>query len=204
MKYEQFSYLYPPRPSVNIPPEALPQWEKSGYWSQTKKNGTANVMAITPDRKVIAMTRHKTEHKAWAPDAATGLAFRDLSGGWYVFTAELLHSKVPGLRNINYIHDVLVADSEHLTGTTFAERQALLARLFPDAVAHISGGYRVIDPHTWLACNHTDGFAAMFRTLSQKRSPEDEGIVLKKPTAKLAFCLTATSNSAWQAKCLTV
>ena len=129
------------------------------------------------------------------------LAFLGLPGGWYVFTAELLHSKVPGLRNINYIHDILVTDSEHLTGTTFAERQALLSRLFPDAVEHVSGGYRVINPNTWLANNHTANFATMFKTISEKRNPEDEGLVLKNPTARLAFCLTATSNSAWQAKC---
>jgi hypothetical protein len=201
MKYNQFSYLYPPRPDAAIPPAMLNLYEARGFVAQTKKNGTSNVMAVSPDRKITAMTRHKTDHKLWSPDAITQHAFLDLHGGWYVFVAELLHSKVPGLRHTNYINDILVADGEHLTGTTFAERQALLAELFPNAVEHISGGYKVIDSNTWLAENFHSGFSALFETMTSRQQPEDEGLVLKNPNTKLAFCTTASSNSAWQVKC---
>ena len=132
-------------------PVTLPLYEARGYVAQYKKNGQANVMAISPDRQIIAMNRHNEKHRQWQPSGATQTAFNDLPRGWYVFCAELLHAKVKAIRDINFIHDVLVANGEHLTGTTFADRQTILADLFPNAVDHISGGYRVIDSHTWLA-----------------------------------------------------
>jgi hypothetical protein len=202
MKYHTFSYLYPPRPDNAIPPNMLGFYEQRGYVCQLKKNGTGNVMAISPDRQIIAMNRHHDVHKLWTPDEITRRAFLDLPGdGWYYLVAELLHSKVIGMRHINYINDILVADGEYLIGTTFAQRQNLLAALFPNAVTHIDGGYKVIDANTWLAVNHKSGFAALFDALGRKKQPEDEGLVLKNPNAKLAYCTTAKSNSSWQVKC---
>ncbi|CAM6055322.1 unnamed protein product [Sphagnum tenellum] len=83
-------------------------------------NGTASVLAISPDRQIVAMNRHREEHKLWTPTAANIADFAKLPGkGWYVFVAELMHSKVPGIKNVNYVHDILVADGKHLTGETF-------------------------------------------------------------------------------------
>lgn len=201
MNYQSYQYLYPPRPENAIMPVSLPLYEARGYVAQFKKNGQSNIMAISPDRKIIAMNRHGQQHRQWQPSEATQAAFNDLRGGWYVFTSELIHAKVKVLRDINFIHDILVADSQHLTGTTFAERQTILADLFPHAVDHISGGYRVIDQHTWLAKNYQTGFARLFQGIAERRQAEDEGLVLKNPKARLALCLGERSNVKWQAKC---
>jgi hypothetical protein len=203
--YTTYRFLWPPRPERKIYELQLDWFESQGYWAQYKKNGTGNVMAISPQREVIAKQRTNKPHILWAPSAHTSDAFRSLKGhGWYVFVAELVHSKVAnasflGLRDINYINDILVADGTTLTGTTFTKRQELLADLF--GASHLpvakSGSHYVIDRHTWLARNHRSGFRKMFAGLA---SPEDEGLVLKQPAAKLSSCLRESSNSSWQVK----
>ena len=202
MRFDSWHYLYPPRPENAVTKNFLSLYEKQEYLAQIKLNGTANVLSISPDRKVTAMTRHKDNHKQWAPTAATAKVFANLPGdGWYVFVAELMHSKVPGIRDINYIHDVLVADGEYLVGTTLEERQKLLESLFGIDRSKVTKdtpiSHFVIDANTWLVRNYRVGFAKLFETLDR---PEYEGLVLKNPKAKLDYCSREKSNSTWQAK----
>jgi hypothetical protein len=203
--YTSYSYEFPPRPELAVLVPNLSFYERRGYIAQVKKHGVCNVMDIDPDRNIIAMNRHRKEHVYWRPDAITQMPFLKLAGGWYKFVTELLDRKVVGQRHINYINDILVADSERLIGTTFAERQALLRRLFPDAVIDISGNHYVIDSHTWLARNHTEGgLLALFNNVCHPDNlrihPEDEGLVLKNPKALLMLGIREASNSSWQRK----
>jgi hypothetical protein len=204
--YSNYQFLYPPRPETKnkIYPMQIPQWEARGFWAQYKKNGTNNGIAVAPSGELITRQRRNIPHINWAPSEHTKYAFRHLTGGWHYFITELIHSKVAdgkakGLSDINYIHDILVFRGKHLTGTTFAERQALLAELFDAKHLPVSstGSHYIIDKHTWLARNHTKGFAKMFAGLSGE---EDEGLVLKSPTAKLAPCATEGLNAAWMVK----
>jgi len=204
MRFDDWHYLWPPRPgSENVISKALlGHYEEQGWIAQTKMNGTCNVMAVAPDRKTIkAMSRHNDEHKLWAPSAHTAAPFKNLPGtGWYVFLAELMHSKVSdGPRDTNYIHDILVADGEYLVGTTFAERQALLHKLLVKPTSKKTYTHFVIDDHTWVARNYTQGFEDLFETLIE--TPAYEGVVLKNPNGKLGMCSREKSNSAWQVKC---
>lgn len=203
--YTAYRFLWPPRPEKKIYEMQLNWFESRGYVAQYKKNGTGNVIAISPQRNIIAMQRKNIPHVLWSPSEHTKDAFRDLKGhGWYVFVAELVHSKVAngkaiGLSDINYINDILVADGRYLVGTTFTQRQTMLAELFDLKRRPVAktGSHYVIDQHTWLARNHTSGFQKLFAGLS---SPEDEGLVLKLPTAKLEPCLKLGSNAGWQVK----
>lgn len=205
MRFDSWRYLYPPRPvsSGAVAPNFLGHYEREGWIAQAKLNGTCNVMAVAPDRKTIkAMSRHADSHKMWMPSARTAAPFADLpGGGWYVFVAELMHSKVSGgPRDTNYINDILVADGEYLVGTTFAERHQILFDLFgasPDADGPQS--HIVIDDRTWLARPHTSGFSGLFTSLTQTEM--NEGIVLKNPRGKLALCSKEASNTNWLAKC---
>ena len=209
MRYDEYRYLWPPRPGGKqaITASRISAREKTGAWAQVKKQGTSNILHISPDRHVKAMNRHQADHKLWQPIPQTHQTFANLPGkGWYVICAELMHSKVadPKLKNINYIHDILVADGEYLVGTTFAQRQDMLLSLFPNTVEPLGGvGYKVIDPYTWLAINFMPNpnrpgtFERLFLGLTK---PEDEGLVLKTPNAKLNFCHSETANDSWQWK----
>ena len=58
MRYQSYSYLFPPRPADNRQPgDMLKAIDNgltvyAGWVPQTKKNGTCNVMASAPDRTV--------------------------------------------------------------------------------------------------------------------------------------------------------
>lgn len=199
MRYNTYTYLYPPRPEKAVPPEMIPFHEKRGYVSQIKMNGTCNVLAVSPTKEIVAMNRHKEPHKAWEPNEDTAKDFANLPGnGWYVFVAELMHSKIPGLRNINYVHDILVANGEYLVGKTFEQRQEILYTLLKkknksrELLSHFE-----ISPTLWLAKTFQGDHRALYDKLER---PEYEGLVLKNPKATLDLCLKEKDNASWQVK----
>lgn len=199
MQYTSFAYLWPPRPDNAIGPKMLKVYEAMGFVGQFKKNGTCSVIGISPDKTIKAMNRHNEDHKLWSPTPASSAAFKTLPGtGWYVFVAELLHSKVTGgPRDTNYIFDILVADGEYLIGKTFEERMAILNALFPVDIGE-EDSHRIITPNTWVAKLIPAAFAATFAGLARD---EDEGLVLKDPKAKLQPPTRQASNNDWQVKC---
>jgi ATP-dependent DNA ligase len=107
-----------------------------------------------------------------------------------VFVGELIHTRIHDdeLRNIQYLHDVLVFNGKKLYGETYADRLEFLEFLFKDH----------LDANTWIAQSHRYGFEDLFDSL---RGELNEGLVLKNPNAKLKPCTGPTANSAWQVKC---
>ena len=202
MKYSKYTYLFPPRPETAIPSNFLTTYENKGYVGQYKKNGTCNVTFVSPERDVKVMTRHNEEHKAWAPTEASSKFFKELPGnGWYVFVSELLHSKTPTIKDTHYIFDILVADGEHLTGSTFADRMDILAGFIPvddDGQTESTDSHWVVNPNVWIAKTLQMGFEDTFKRIT---NPEDEGLVLKDPYAKLRLGLKRNANVNWMVKC---
>ena len=201
MRFDEWRYLFPPRPDSKsaIPHTSLSSLEGQGWIAQAKMNGTCNVLAVSPDRKTIkAMSRHADTHKLWQPSAHTLEAFADLPGtGWYVFVAELMHSKVTGgPRDTNYINDILVADGEYLVGTRFVDRRLILSDVFGDPDGPLT--HHVIDDRTWVARSIESNFLDFYNEMTKD---ELEGIVLKKATGKLALCAKEGSNVSWLLKC---
>ena len=205
MKYTEAAFLYPPRPENAILRMSLPMYDKMNWVGQVKKNGTGNVIAVSPEKGVSTRlhcwTRHNAEHKLWTPTAASTEAFRSLPGkGWYVFVAELLHTKVSGIKDVNYINDILVADGEHLVGMTFKARQDIIYSLFNLSKAKEAYSHYVVNPNTWVAKNF-QGLGTNFRDIFDGLDqPEDEGLVIKNPNAGLALGSKASSNSSWMVK----
>jgi hypothetical protein len=184
-------FLYPPRPEQKVAPQLLSFYERRGWIGQLKKNGTCTVIAARGD-DVRFWTRHGEAHKQWTPKAEHIELFAG-TPNWIVLVAELLHSKVPGIRDHLYLFDVLVLDGKPLVGVTLRDRLKLLG---PDSQwwalqqrGQVSIAW-TLDPGS--------NFRAAFESLT---APEDEGIVLKNPEAKLRLMTTATSNTDGQVKC---
>jgi hypothetical protein len=197
MKFDTYSYLWPPRPDDAISPQMLPMMERRGFQAQVKKNGTCNVIAVTPEKGIIAKNRHKEDHTLWRPDINKLSALTGLPGkGWYVFVAELMHSKVKieegGVRDTNYIHDMLVCDGEYLVGVSQVERHRMLCELFGVDKLQPTYSHWVVDQYTWIARQFTEGFKPLYDSLTAK---QDEGLVLKDPKAPLALCTRQASNN---------
>lgn len=202
MRYESYDYLWPPRPENKIASNMIGMIERRGWIGQAKKNGTCNVIAVSPEKTLYCMNRHNETHKLWAPTPASSEAFRALPGrGWYVFVAELLHSKVSasegGVKDTNFINDILVCDGEYLVGQTFLDRQARIADLFLTGGEAETVDHFVVTDKTWVAKNLTKGLKAFYDALVK---PEDEGVVLKDPKSVLAVCGREKSNVGWSVK----
>lgn len=195
MIYDKFTFIEPPRAEKAIPPSLLKAYEMPGWVAQAKKNGTNSVIFISPDKEMFAYNRHGVKHKNWSFDKDNSQAFRNLPGkGWYVINAELLHAKVKGLRDVNYIHDILVDDGEYLCGTSYASRYVRLQNLFFNQAMKAVPTHWILNKYTWLARNFRDNFRDAFDSL---KSDEDEGLVLKNMNG----ILQSKSNNGWTVKC---
>lgn len=193
MIYKEFSPLLPPRAEVRVPSGLLGMYETRGWIAQHKKNGTYSVAYVSPDKEVTFLNRHLEPHKAWNPPPFAKEPYKALPGkGWYVVCAELLHSKVEGIRDVQFIHDILVADGEWLLGETYAQRYSRLLSLFLKN-GDMEASHWVLDNNVWLARNLKSDFKAVFDSLTD---PEDEGLVLKDPTAPLV-----PGGGKWSVKC---
>jgi hypothetical protein len=140
MDYEIYTFFPPPRPEQAIPPDLIRDCEARGFIAQIKKNGTNNVITVSPGHELTTTTRYGTPHQLWTPSEASGQTFRSLPGkDWYVLNAELLHSKTAQIKDVNFIFDIYVHRSQKLIDHTFAQRQALLFALFVDQIAGRNG-----------------------------------------------------------------
>ena len=194
MKYDAYRYLWPPRPETKIPPALIGFYEKRGWWGQVKKNGTCTVIFSHGD-DVVFKTRHDDDHKAWAPQPEHAIFFNGREQ-WNVYVAELLHSKTANVKNHLYLFDILVSDGEDLSGTSFADRQAILLGRYPGNGGAGLGATRVTRQVSRATCYTRD-----FERVWSELAAEDEGIVFKDPASKLAPCVTQTANAMWQVKC---
>lgn len=196
MVYNDYQYLFPPRPETAIPRTMLGFYQKRGFLAQKKKNGTCCVIFACGDR-VIFKTRHGNagEHKLWVPQP-DHIKFFQGQEKWNVFVAEVLHSKVSGgPKNQIFLFDQIVRDGIQLLDETYRERQIGLLTRFAGGKPE-DDQYRVADRIS-LAKNFSGGFGKLFDSLK----PEDEGLVLKDPNAKLRMCFKADANKMWQVKC---
>lgn len=192
-------FMWPPRPENAINRGAIGAFESMGWVAQLKMNGTCSVFEYDPTTETLqAWTRHNEAHKLWVPDINTPALrkLKTLKGGRYVLVGELLHSKVPGIKDTVYLFDILVSDGVELVGKTYAERQLILHGLWP--VRSETHFYNLVDDRLWVAKCLRKGFAAEFAALQK---PEEEGLVFKNPLARLEPCYRQTSNSGWQTKC---
>jgi hypothetical protein len=194
MKYDAYRYLWPPRPETKIPPALIGFYGKRGWWGQVKKNGTCTVIFSHGD-DVVFKTRHDDDHKAWAPQPEHAIFFNGREQ-WNVYVAELLHSKTANVKNHLYLFDILVSDGEDLSGTSFADRQAVLLSRYPGNGGAGLGATRVTEQVSRATCYTRD-----FERVWSELAAEDEGIVFKDPASKLAPCVTQTANAMWQVKC---
>lgn len=208
MKYDRYAYLWPPRPERAQGAALLHSYQQQGWWAQAKMDGTCLVLAVHGrcTHQLVARTRHGDKPPArWYPGEACQAFARRLPGqGWYVFVAELLHTRGVGVKDTIYLHDVLVDDGNYLVGETMGARARRLSSIFglpfiidrgltPTPWSHV-----IVSDGIWLVRNHDRRFRELW---DNPPGAYVEGLVLKDPAAHLRLCASPTANSAGLAKC---
>jgi hypothetical protein len=200
MRFEEYQYLFPPRPDNKIPANLLGFYEKRKWFAQVKKNGTCCVI-FARGLEVIFKQRHFDEdHRQWSPLPEHIRFFQSSSTEWNVYVGELIHNKTAHIKNQLYLFDQIVKDGEHLVGTTLRERQEMLLSNW--ATTPEFDQHRV-NQYISVARNFTSNFGSIYKDIIPKDGllKENEGLVLKNPDAKMSACFRGSSNNSWQVKC---
>lgn len=182
------------RPERAVPPPLLSMFERKGWWLQYKMNGTYTQVTVVDGVVTDTRGRNDEPHKAWRLTDESARMWRLVPRGKWVFVAELMHSKVPGIRDTHFVHDVIMADGASLIGTSYRSRWERLTAVFGDHVTDKTESHWVIDDNAWLARSYRPGsdYARLFACL---RRAEHEGVVLKNPDGLL------TRGAEWCVKC---
>lgn len=182
------TFIEPPRPESCIPASMIAGYEKRGWIAQIKKNGTNTVIFMDTNGKLFPKTRHGEDHKAWKLTEASSAIFASLKQfAPLIVVAELLHSKVPGIRDTLYFHDILMLNGNIMYNSSYKARWNFLAKVFDYQSK--------INDNAYLAQNYDSGFVNLANSL---KDAIDEGLVFKNPNGLWMPGKTATWTVKWR------
>jgi ATP-dependent DNA ligase len=202
MKFENYRYVYPPRPKNAINPDELTFWDNNSLLAQPKLNGS-NTTIYTNGEQVIIMNRHGARLTNFQiPLDEIKSLYRGVRGQWLVINGEYLNKSKQDECGITFNHkliifDILVYKSDYLVGQTFQQRVHLLDELYGKNDSEKSYLYSVSD-NVYRVKSFDTGFKSLFDQLS----PIDmiEGLVMKRKNAKLEIGNTENNNTKSQLK----
>jgi ATP-dependent DNA ligase len=209
MKYDKYSYLFPPRPVQTTKHTELGKYDNGDFVVQPKYNGTCCNVFISKDELVV-MNRHRGE----ITSNYSKIDFKGLhrGEGWIVLCGEFLNKNKKGEDgnpfNLKFvIWDILVYNSAYLLNSTLESRLQLLESLYPCSSMLV--GKNDIKCFKHLCCTKHDNvyraptYLNNFEALYHDIVDVDlyEGLVMKRKNAKLSLGLRENNNSDWQIKC---
>jgi ATP-dependent DNA ligase len=208
MKYDKYSYLFPPRPIQTTKHTELAKYDNGEFIAQPKYNGTCCVLFMN-ENEMMVMNRHKGL-------ITSDYSHIDLRGlhrgkGWIVLCGEFLNKNKKGEDGLPFnlkfvIWDILVYQNDYMIGSTFIDRIKLLEELYPSTKMRVSDK---LESYSHLCftkhknCYKAPYYTKDFNLLYDSIVKTDlyEGLVLKRKTGKLNLGLTEKNNNEWQIKC---
>ena len=208
MKYDKYSYLFPPRPTETTKYTELGKYDNGEFLVQPKYNGTC-CMVFMNENELIVMNRHK----GLITSNYSDVDFRGLhrGKGWLVLCGEFLNKNKKGEKDISFnlkfvIWDILVYQNDYMIGSTFKERMNLLDELYPSSKMVVGKELESYihllitrQKNVYKAPYYESGFLNLYQSIV--KTDLYEGLVLKRKNAKLSLGLTEKNNNTWQIKC---
>lgn len=202
MRYQNYKYIYPPRPKNCVSPEDLVELDNDTLVAQPKLNGSNSSFYLNPE-KLMVMNRYNAvlTNVQMSPDEIKKLYKGD--GGWTVLNGEYMNKSKCDKNGEVFNHkfvifDILVLNGNYLIGHTFEERILLLDELYGTNDSDQEHLYSVSE-NIYRAKSYTSNFLELYCDLI----PTDmmEGLVMKRKKAKLELGLTVDNNCRSQLKC---
>lgn len=198
--YNNFYYIYPPRPKNTIDPKHLKTWDDNSMVCQIKTNGS-NALIFMDGKDCYIYNRHGSRlsnveiNREEILNLYTGK-------GWMVINGEYLNKSKKDENNQTFNHkliifDILVYNSQYLVGKTFGERIELLDSIYGTKNSEKEYLFGV-SQNVYRVKSYQNDFKQMF----DKYTPIDvvEGVVLKRKNARLELGSTELNNSKSQLK----
>lgn len=203
MKFDNYRYIYPPRPKNAISPSELNFWDNNSLIAQPKFNGS-NTTIYTDGRKVITMNRHGQKLTNFKiKDSEILSLHKSELGKWAVINGEYMNKGVVDEKKVNFndkfiIFDILVFNSSYLVGETFSSRIDLLNSNFRGYEVE-SQTYSLLSENIGMVKSYENKFSDWFEKIS--KIDMIEGLVMKRKNAKLEIGNTELNNTKSQLKC---
>lgn len=200
-KYENYRYIYPPRPKNAIPDSELQFWDNQSLIAQPKLNGS-NCLIFTNGVRIVVMNRHNqrlTNFQLCESD------IKDIyrGDGWMVLNGEYLNKNKSDECGNSFNHklvifDILCYDGDYLLGKTFQERVDLLDKIYGKIDSEKDYLFKV-SKDVYRVKSYLSGFKSLY----DKLTPIDmiEGLVMKRKNARLEIGATENNNIKSQIKC---
>lgn len=201
MKYNNYKYIFPPRPRNAIMSSDLDFWDNNTLLAQPKLNGSNSVI-FTNGEKVIVMNRHNGRLTNVQVPMEEILSIYK-GKGWMVLNAEYMNkSKSDEKRQVfNHkfvIFDILVLNGDSLVGKTFEERVILLDQLYGTNNSDKPYLYGISE-NIYRVKSYTSNFLDLYNDLVE--IDMIEGLVLKRKSARLEAGTSELNNVRSQIKC---
>ena len=205
--YDEFKYLYPPRPEAAIDPKLLED-VGTGWIAQPKYNGSCTVLFINGRKEYKIYNRTREELSLQKPINCTEL---NDSNKFMVLCGEYLNKNKIGENGKPFNHkfiiwDILVWHGYYLLGQTFEDRLNILHKLFGSTRGVVTANGMSIFSHlhttgtedVFMAPSYIDNFKQLYKEIIQ--IDLYEGLVLKKAAARLQLGFKEKNNTSWQIK----
>ena len=200
IKYENFSYIYPPRPKNAVPISEIQSWDNGLMIAQPKINGS-NCVIFMNGVDVFVYNRHNqvlTNYNLNKDDV-----LKLYSGkGWMVLNGEYLNKAKSDENLLTFNHkliifDIIVYNSMYLVGQTFQERISLLDKLYGTIDSDKSYLFSISE-NIYRVKSYTSNFREIFDNLT--KIDMIEGLVMKRKGARLEVGTTENNNTKSQIK----
>jgi len=206
-KYDQFRYIYPPRPEIKINPIHLASLGTE-WIAQPKYNGCCSVVFINGFKEYSLYNRKAGRLFLQKPLKCTAL---NDSRKFMVLCGEYLNRNQNGEDGKPFNHkfiiwDILVWKGLYLIGETFENRLEILHKLFGTSTGQVSA--QGISMFNYLHTTKVeDVYMAPTYVNHLKQLYDDiiktdlyEGLVLKRARGKLQHGFNKRNNTDWQLK----
>lgn len=201
MRYNEYRYIFPPRPKNAIPDSELNFWDNGSLIAQPKLNGS-NCTIFTNGDLFRVMNRHNQSLTNFQlKDDIIKNIYRG-NGDWMVINGEYMNKSKSDENKQVFNHkfvifDLLVYQSDYMVGKTFEDRILMLDDIYGTKNSEKDYLYGISDN-----IYRVKSYDNQFKSLFDKLTPIDmiEGLVLKRKNAKLEIGTTENNNTKSQLK----
>jgi len=220
MNYQDYKYIFPPRPENATKISDCEFYQSNGYFAQPKLNGSCCLL-FTNGQTFIVKNRHKQSFSNFKISVEIETLVKRIYEknkdlGWIVLVGEYLNKsqkdengKIFNQKLVFF--DLIVYNSKHLLGESFQSRYNLLLNLFTskdETDKYYFGKLDLKDYNKWLYTIDETFYVVKtfvkedFKELYEEMVKHElyEGLVLKRMVAPLENGITEKNNTKSQIK----